>query len=1122
MADDEVLVAADNALERTGSGRGSLIMGSGVEAVHAGEIDEVRKAYDGHVKGDVTLVAPELEPGFNLGTAFLGVDRGMASQGEFVWKSLSQEEIVGKLARRGRFEGRGVRSFELRENGMLVCGPQFVPPDLAWRGDRSMDDVLNGHLLGGAQSHGKHASCFAIEGCQDMCLSLLPSVSGGYVLTQENTPKELSVCLCLNKSLWRDRLILEEGMELEIGSLEDSKCYIHVMSVQSATRNTSIEMSSAQQVKKKPNVSKEEEKATSSDDEEPDAEPNAKKLAKEKEKQKHVHFGTSEQLWSGKVISLEQPDPVSLYQMAGGQNTAIMSKLLNEALSASDEDVMATVPIWSTTSDHERASLELKKKTFSSNFDDKESRNKGKGDEKMQQVDRSKIVFRVAVGEDRSQVYEFSPPIDRQRKGKSNKRKSVRRQRKQTFTIGGASSCNIVIPDCPIKILASIVAFDGCFTLMTGSGLGSAFHRGQALSKTQRLYAQMTSIHLVLDPEQPWNIFDGDAIVLRDNAHGDEEHSKDGQDCCTGAEIYVRLCDPTERRRMKRNKIMLESVGQKQSPVVPLASNKTLWLQRATFATLPSSRKKNAGREELVDLACEVRAPIRISHWDGSTRWKYGETEAFRFEGITATADVSIGASPVVTLSIKDSKMSRHHASIFKKSGKKSKGGFLMEASISSGKKSILRLIGGSAPPGLGPAASPPHLLLAGEVFRVGATEFKVIGFTKVKASDTLASKVQGQATGRGSGRSAGSGRASDAGQRPSVSRQKGSLRKKNSMGTDDFMEYMNEMDSDDDDDDDDEDLGRVTRLDTQDLAEKLDQIESTQFQDLQTEGEESMKKKMETSGSIPLVRHLPNEDDAPALNIVSSFYSEEDGSEIHITNNVDKTFGLARLDEYEDVLKAFGLDEDTRSLTFPDLSSFMIIQCVKGTLLRRIFLIDLNDCTIGSASQCSIMVPNDPLISLLHCRIVYNEIEGHWRLVDCQSRLGTFIRSTSEDDPTLLQPGQRFLIGHSQLRILGKSKQRRTNSLRNGIRSLTNAVRSTGLLDMQSIPGESRKGQESTGEKSQSAIMASNVAAVNPIQVQAEVDKMSGRRKMSRASDSSSSSKNRKQSGDGGGCHIQ
>lgn len=1015
----------------------------GPQAIPLPSVEEGRSQYNGNTWGDVVLVSPPH-------TGHLPFLNMSVQNNEFAWQAVEEaDNAAQRHLHLGRFDQQHIRALSLRENGMLICGEGAVPPDWTWKSTLCMEDGFNSHLDDNVHSYGRKPLITGIAGCENLLLSLMPSVSGGYVLAQEQVPENVEVMLCLHKSTWRDRIVLEEGMKLVIGSHETSSCTLDIMSITGEPRRP-VELS------------------TKIDNE-----------------VKQVRFGTSTEIDTGRIRQLTSSVNLSRNsRKSRGRGKSIDAKALIDEIPVSefDEDLMSFAPIWADSETHDRASRML--------MASRRNRNNRGGVKSSSKLPRSKLVLRYAIDGKHPRIINFAPPVEElQAQTRSSVSHQAHLKRGHILTVGGSDTCDIVLPGCPVKIVATITAFDNVFTLMCPHSLSDVFQRGAKLNKSQLLYARMTAVHLILTPGRPWGIYDGDAIAVTNRRIRDSsEH-----DCCTGVEIHVRIADPTEKRRLKLNKTNLAEIGVKQVPVTPLSINKSSWLQYAVVGNEPKAVVKQRGRQNIVELAIEVRAPVRVSSWDGSNVWRYGKVESFIFDGISNVTEATIGGSRQMTLSINDAQMSRCHATIFKRGGKKT--AFLMEASRSAGRKTVLQMIASSSPPGLGSAATPPHLLLAGEVFRVGASEFRVIGFTK--DGDRVIGRPSNRSGDRGTIRSTriqiprvkstgaqgtpdeeesaydsdNSSKGSTRDSRRGISARfngnilKLSPRAETQSGDDDgnpaadgetLGDASQDVDgqywpNDEEEDEDDEDETRaekerqsVRRNEERLMEERLAQIETLQFQELQSEGDEHMLQKIETPGSIPLVRHFPNQiDPSNHINIVSSYRDEEDGAEVHITNNVDKSFGLARVDEYNDVLNAFGLDSDTRAITFPDLDSFMIIQCIKGPLQRRIFLVDKNECTIGRSPSCSISVPNDPLISPLHCRIVYNSVEEHWRLIDCCSRMGTFLRTAAGDDGIFLQPGQRFLIGKSQLRILGRPRQHtsRTYGIRKQIRSVATAA---------------------------------------------------------------------------------
>jgi hypothetical protein len=1032
-------------------------MGDAPEAKRVANLEEARSEFSGACGALLALVSTR---------SFDAQPFREWSRESREWRNLHGERTlhVGLLnsgagvATPRRLDGRAVKFVELHDEGATLSGVQYVPPAFLWSPEVEMRDQLRGHLARHVRSHGRRPQLHAVEELEGAVVSILPSSSGGFMLTQEAVSKSQrpsSLVLCLNKSPWRDRVVLSEGLELELGACDAGSkngCCLTVVSISGSDRNLDRYDSNGQQ---RLSASRPQS-----------ARPSSARRAKSggKGKGKGVRFSESVVMGEADRFSLSSaPDPALLDNMAVRGPSWVAEESEDGAAAEAAAAAAAERPPPPTA-----------------------GARKSRG--------RPTLVLRYSVGGGASQTAEFSPALpDLQGLeaaavssspymggllgggGLMAGRKSVNRRKNMLFTIGGDPACNVVLPGCSVRIVATVVAFENVFTLVCAHTQAESFALGRRLTTPQARFARETGVHIVLRPETSFGLYDGDTIVFRGlepqqqsagqatateaaaaaaaaaaagNASRQQHEHHDG--CCSGLEMLVQLFDPTERFRAKENRTKAEALGLRWDVDMTRKS----WADRLRSAapnTLSFRSLKLAGNmRELEDVVVEVRAPVRVSQWDGSYEWFYGRTEAFLLSAAASTEEVTVGSSPLCSLSVKDPKMGRFHASVFRTQ----QAQVFLECSKASGKRSVLRLIAACTPPGLEAASAPPHLLLTGDVFRVGASEFRVLGFSKSSAPSADSSRVM-RATLRLPRPTAGLA--------PKEQQQQRQQQQQQQQQQPLVPTPLDLVPTDDHFDEDELNVeepysgprGPANANANAAANEVAAREEAAAMQQLQETNEARMRNMIDKRGSVALVRHTPNEDELAKRKKATKAFVFEDNVEILISNNVDKSFGLARVDEYQDVLSAFGLDDDTRKITYPDLHDFLVIQCIKGPLLRRLFLVKDGECTIGSSPQCTVEVGNDPLISPLHCRIVFNPVERHWRLIDAQSRTGTYLRITAEDAPALLQPGQRFLLGNSQLRVLGKPRETRQSRASVTAAAMRRQIRSVKVAVKRIIPSD-------------------------------------------------------------------
>mmetsp|Transcript_20467 Transcript_20467/g.38060 ORF Transcript_20467/g.38060 Transcript_20467/m.38060 type:complete len:1116 (-) Transcript_20467:168-3515(-) len=937
---------------------------SGPRVEQLPSLDYARLRYSGSCSGSITIrtrAPPDTMP-FSYWTG-----------SEWVVSKESASRHGG--GKNGLPNHRAQKRLELGEEGFIISGPGYQPPEYLWNPNLEMEDELRGHYSRSVSSYGKRPLIIGATELGVSAVSILPSTSGGYNLTQESMSEDESlnsVALCMNKSRWRDRMVLEEGMIFEFG-----ECFVRIMSISGRDRNQDL-----YSVNGKLRLREKDKKASKK---------------KKKNAKKQVKFVES--------VVMETGETMASLAMEKNDNDSAWQKPPSSSLWVESNDKMGEMEV------NAMEELNLKE-----GANPRLSTGRQRSALFLVPDDRPKLVLEYKLGSKANKkVAEFQPalpdsvplpevgaPIQSKTSFSSalwpSRFKKKEATGKTSFTIGGAATCDIVLPGCAVAVVATIVSFENVFTLICTHSLADTFHQGTRLSPAQDLFAVHTAVHLVLSPLQSFGLYDGDTIVFR-GAPDSPRLKRSG--CCSGLELVVQLSDPSERQRIKDSKRHAESSG----IAWDVRSIREAWADRKsrTLAAAANEVSSHIGLpREVEDIAVEIRAPVRTGKWDGSMTWNFGETEAFSLQNLNSN-DITVGSSPLMTVSIKDPSLARCHARIFKKGSRT----FAIEAAMKDGKNPVLALAAASKPSGFISTSSPPHLLLPGEVFRVGATDFHVIGFEKLSEGER-------------------------AGLFRSLTTKRRSTEKVSSVETGSDFETESEIP-----------LGN-------DFRDEDNRV----FQDLVSNAASIMADVTESQTSTPLIFHRPQDvEEAMRTAAVSTFVSEDD-VKISVSNNVDRTFGLAQVADFQFVLSTFGLDAETRRITYPDLGSFLVIQAVKGPLQRRLFLINERECTIGSSPRCSITVENDPQISPIHCRIVYSAVEKHWHLIDAESRSGTLLRIAPDDNGVILQPGQRYLVGNTQMRVLARMRRKHESKRKSTITGigLRRQIKSVFITQQQTL----------------------------------------------------------------------
>jgi len=564
-----------------------------------------------------------------------------------------------------------------------------------------------------------------------------------------------------------------------------------------------------------------------------------------------------------------------------------------------------------------------------------------------------------------------------------------------TFTIGGNKKCDMVLKKCKVDTIASITAFGSRFTLSVSDLLVRQYRQVDSrLPKDQLLFELHSSVYLHLLPENSFYLQDEDVLVVK-NVNG------------VIVDIHVSLTDLTERHRKKQNRKVAEKHGLKGD----INRSKQDWYSKTGILT----EDIELSGHSLTDLILEVRAPSRVQKWNGSTSWSYGESESFLVKN--ALYDTfEIGSSPSCALSIPDFHMGRSHACVFIRKKEK----FFITGLRPYGKKPVYSLIAGSRPVGMDAPSSPPHLLMTSEVFRCGASEFKVVGYSgNSQRIGTQSSRIGSHTP-------------------PRI----GSHKKSPKIESDDSDEDEEFMDPR-------EDLqGSFQDISFEDLN-----IELKYHLDTFHHGATSETTNLTLPANVEEELHrtisrMSHEEDPPMMETPPHHdITEEDTP---APNKTEPRWGFARVDEFKDVVKAFDIDTGSGE-------PFMVIQCIKGPLLRHFFKVGEQECTIGSSSKCSICVgEKDSLISPLHCRIVFNSLDSGWRLIDCHSETGSFLRVCEGDEPLILQPGQQLHLGNTQVRVLAKiKKKKKIFNNRRGSKFMSRHIQSMFNIGSQTRPPE-------------------------------------------------------------------
>ncbi len=108
----------------------------------------------------------------------------------------------------------------------------------------------------------------------------------------------------------------------------------------------------------------------------------------------------------------------------------------------------------------------------------------------------------------------------------------------------------------------------------------------------------------------------------------------------------------------------------------------------------------------------------------------------------------------------------------------------------------------------------------------------------------------------------------------------------------------------------------------------------------------------------------------------------------------------------------------------------------------QRTVVVEQGPFSIGRGADNQLQL-NDAQVSRRHAQLV--EVGGHWKILDCGSRFGTFINDDKIDE-AVLQPGDRIRLGQSELHVSEQAEHvtqtalvdfRHVNALLAGLRAL-------------------------------------------------------------------------------------
>ena len=91
-------------------------------------------------------------------------------------------------------------------------------------------------------------------------------------------------------------------------------------------------------------------------------------------------------------------------------------------------------------------------------------------------------------------------------------------------------------------------------------------------------------------------------------------------------------------------------------------------------------------------------------------------------------------------------------------------------------------------------------------------------------------------------------------------------------------------------------------------------------------------------------------------------------------------------------------------------------LQVVSGPHSGAVFLLSSASMPIGRNPECSIMLPDDHLVSRQHARIVWDG--ACWRVEDCGSTNGLYVNG-QRVSAQVVRPGDEIAVGQSTLRVL-------------------------------------------------------------------------------------------------------
>lgn len=107
------------------------------------------------------------------------------------------------------------------------------------------------------------------------------------------------------------------------------------------------------------------------------------------------------------------------------------------------------------------------------------------------------------------------------------------------------------------------------------------------------------------------------------------------------------------------------------------------------------------------------------------------------------------------------------------------------------------------------------------------------------------------------------------------------------------------------------------------------------------------------------------------------------------------------------------------RSQPPTDASRLAVLMVLRGSQVGRRYLLNENQLVLGRrADRADLVIPDDPMVSAVHCRIERGALPDVWQLVDLASTNGTAVGGQRITSTTALRDGDRIHLGDTVLKF--------------------------------------------------------------------------------------------------------